>query len=159
MPLCQKPPCPNPPALTGLLRRAPSEVAQPLSVCSRFLQWRRPGFGALPTAVADKIEVAEIVGPDAVLPDSQIRFGLLLQQQDHIYPEHNHAAEELYFILAGQADWVKDNDDPKTLGAGRFVHHEPWQQHAMSTGSEPMLALWGWTGQIDADAYGFNGKI
>lgn len=149
----------DPPCLAETLRLVPAEIAQSLDACNTFFHWRKPGFGTLPAAVANKIEVAEVVGPEAVLLNRQIRFGLLLQQHDHIYPEHHHAAEELYFILAGLADWAAENVEPRTLGAGNFVHHKPWQSHTMSTASEPMLALWGWTGQIDAETYALDREI
>lgn len=128
-----------------------------LLACAADLHWRKPGFGALPEAVVRNIDVAEVVGPNGMIPHDTVRFGVLLQGADHNYPEHSHAAEELYCILAGRAHWSVEGSDPQSQGPGAFVHHKPWQAHATRTGSEPMLALWGWTGDIGSNSYGMRG--
>ena len=133
-----------------------TEPACSLAACLPFLHWRRSGFGRLPDGLSKNIHAAEIVGPHGMIPHAHIRFGVLHQNAAQRYPEHRHAAEELYFILAGQALWSIDKNAPSTQEAGCFVHHRPWQWHAMETLAGPLLALWGWTGQIDADTYGLE---
>lgn len=128
-----------------------------LTACQDALPWRRPGFGHLPVAVAGRIHVAEIVGPQGMLAHDRIRFGVLMQDARHAYPSHRHAAEELYVTLAGTAWWRADETAPSCHGPGAFIHHRPWQPHAMETGPEAMLALWGWTGQIDGGSYSLGG--
>jgi len=146
----------EPKLFQGLVPKSNADCAQPLRDCSTCLHWRKPGFGRLPATISKGIDVTEIVGPDGTLWNDKIRFGLLLQNPDHLYPNHNHAAEELYFVLAGRADWSADDGDPNSRGKANFVHHMPWQPHAIKTGPEPMLALWGWVGQIESSTYGLN---
>ncbi len=131
--------------------RAP--LAEALAPCLPLLAWRAPGFGRLPMDVAAKITVCEILGPDGMFADPDIRFGLLFQQARVDYPPHRHAAEELYLVLEGTAGWSVDGLEPSPQPPGAFVHHAPWRTHAMQTGAEPLLAAWAWTGDIRASTY------
>lgn len=117
------------------------------------LAWRMPGFGRLPETVSSRMGVVEFVGPDGMLAHERVRLGLLLQGAGVAYPPHRHAAEELYLVLAGTADWCIDQGKPVSRGPGSFVWHKPGQLHSMRTGSEPMLALWGWTGDVRSASY------
>lgn len=95
-----------------------------------------------------------LVGPEAWVPMKDLYLGLYIQAPNVMYPAHEHAAEELYFTLAGTGDWAKG---PKQPGAkdfvpmppGVFIRHRPWQAHAMETKAEPMLAAWAWVGDFD----------
>lgn len=124
-----------------------------ISDCYQYLCWRPPGFGKVPSGIAERIAVVEIVGPDGMIFDERCRFGLLLQASDTYYPKHQHAAEELYFILSGTAKWTVDNCDPELNGAGTFIHHKPHQPHAMLTEANPVLTMWGWIGDITSSSY------
>lgn len=143
-------PANQPQGLDELLDRAsPGSI----HACRDLIRWRKPGFGRLPEDVSDRIDVAELVGPDGLLRQDGIRFGLLMQRPHHAYPSHRHAAEELYFVLAGHAFWSVERGEPHEGGAGTFVHHQSWQTHATTTKSEPMLAFWGWVGEIGSSSY------
>ncbi len=97
--------------------------------------------------------VVEIIGPDGMIFDKRCRFGLLLQDSGTYYPKHQHAAEELYFILSGTAKWTVDNGDPELKGADTFIHHKPNQPHAILTQTKPLLTMWGWAGDITSSSY------
>lgn len=121
--------------------------------CNHLLHWRRPGYGTLPSQISDRIKVVEIVGPDGMIPHDNIRFGILCQREGHFYPQHSHAAEELYFILSGQAEWGQDDLAPVRRSEGQFVHHPPWMRHSIRTMDNLLLAFWGWTGDIASTGY------
>lgn len=118
-----------------------------------LLHWRRPGYGALPAEISDSIAVVEIVGPDGMIDHPDLRFGMLHQGANHFYPEHNHAAEELYFVISGAGHWGREGGKPMRHSAGTFIHHPPWIGHSITTVGRPMLAFWGWTGEITSSAY------
>ncbi|MDA0224268.1 MAG: dimethylsulfonioproprionate lyase family protein [Rhodobacterales bacterium] len=124
-----------------------------ISRCHPMLRWRQPGFGKLQAKVADRIAVTEIVGPDGMIHHPGFRFGLLLQQAGVDYPTHRHAAEELYLVLSGSAGWAVDGQDYVTHAPEVFIHHHPWQPHMMLTRAQPMLTMWGWTGDIGSGTY------
>jgi dimethylpropiothetin dethiomethylase len=117
------------------------------------LHWRQAGFGKLPRNISQEISVTELIGPDGVFENPNVRIGLLLQSPKIHYPRHWHTAEELYYIISGTATWATDDEKEKPCQPGNFVHHMSGQVHNMTTYSEPLLALWGWTGDIDGASY------
>ena len=75
-------------------------------------------------------------------------MGFYLQNQNIDYPPHAHEAEEFYLILSGHGSWQIGNSwDDATPGS--IFHHQPGESHRMITESEPLLAIWIWTGLIE----------
>jgi dimethylpropiothetin dethiomethylase len=130
-----------------------AEMMQLLTVCAPDLHWRPAGFGKLPQQIRQKIAVVELLGPSGMYFHADVRCGLLIQCADVQYPRHWHAAEELYLVIKGTAHWTLDENTPVPRAPGAFVHHPSLQPHGMTTRAEPMLALWGWTGDIDGASY------
>mgnify|MGYP001085513339 CR=1 FL=1 len=116
------------------------------------LPWTDGGF-SLPAAIKGRNAYAELVGPEGPVVSGRCRFGLYLQEPDCLYPPHSHAAEELYLLLDGSAEWQLDDCRPFTPPSPGLVHHQPWQKHAMRTGASPLLALWAWLGDIRYGTY------
>tara|TARA_B100000787_G_C16155049_1_gene278470 strand:+ start:486 stop:1070 length:585 start_codon:yes stop_codon:yes gene_type:complete len=121
--------------------------------CVDQLHWRQAGFGKLPENLSQEISVTEFIGPDGIFENPNVRIGLLLQSPEIHYPRHWHIAEELYYIISGTANWAADDEKEKLCQPGNFVHHMSGQTHNITTCSEPLLALWGWTGDIDGASY------
>ena len=65
------------------------------------------------------------------------------------YPFHHHPAEEMYVILAGEAEFRLEGQSPERLTAGCVSQHQANQPHATTTGSKPMLAYVVWRNQLD----------
>lgn len=145
-------PCPAPDLAHIAAPSAPGLIAQ-IKACNDALHWRRPGYGALPAHISGQIKVVEIVGPNGMIPHDSLRFGVFWQNAGHFYPQHNHAAEELYHILSGHAEWGQDDQAAVRRSAGAFVHHPPWMRHSIRTSDSPLVAIWGWTGDIASDGY------
>lgn len=140
-------------ALISFDREPVDSLVQQILHCTNALAWRMPGFGRLSEDISARMGVVEFAGPDGMVAHQSIRFGLLLQGAGVAYPPHRHAAEELYLVLAGTADWSVEQCEPVSHGPGAFIWHKPWQTHAMQTSSTPMLALWGWTGELSSASY------
>lgn len=117
------------------------------------LNWREAGFGKLPLEISNQVCVSELIGPNGFYNHSSVRIGLLLQMPKTHYPWHQHAAEELYFILGGNADWAVDRKESTFKSSGSFIHHKSNQAHCMTTNDQYMLAVWGWTGDINGSTY------
>ena len=117
------------------------------------LNWREAGFGKLPLEISNQVCVSELIGPNGFYNHSSVRIGLLLQMPKTHYPWHQHAAEELYFILGGNADWAVDRKESTFKSSGSFIHHKSNQPHCMTTNDQYMLAVWGWTGDINGSKY------
>ncbi len=140
-------------ALASFLRAPKDDLTRLLAACAADLHWRAAGFGKLPHEADQKLTVAELVGPAGMFRMEEVRFGLLIQREGFHYPRHWHAAEELYHVVAGEALWAVDDDQPTPRAPGGFVHHRSMQPHRMITNDEPLLTLWGWTGDIAGASY------
>ena len=117
------------------------------------LAWYRARRERVPEAVGARLFFVELLGPDGMLFCDRCRVGLLLMMPESSYPEHAHAAEELYLVLSGTAQWQGGNGKRSALPPGSFIHHPSGQHHAMRTGGEALLAVWGWTGDIGFESY------
>ena len=135
------------------LSHAHMDLCKAVSRSSAELSWRRPGFGRIPNDIASHMAVCEIIGPTGQIKHATARVGLLFQASNITYPRHSHAAEEIYFPLTGPVDWQIGDTKWCRKEAGSFIHHLPYQPHAIRTGKTPLLTIWGWSGDIDPDSY------
>ena len=140
-------------SLSSFLQDGQSDLISLLLQCSDLLSWREAGFGKLSEEFSKRIFASEIIGPKGIIDNPSMRVGLLLQL-DHVpYPKHWHSAEELYLVLLGEAYWSVDDGSPEVRSPETLVHHKSNQPHSMTTIDEPLLAMWGWTGDIDGQSY------
>ena len=140
-------------SLSNFLKDGRSDLISLLLQCSDLLTWREAGFGKLPEEFSKRIFASEIIGPKGIIDNPSMRVGLLFQLDHVAYPKHWHSAEELYLVLLGEAHWSVDDGSSKVRSPENFVHHKSNQPHSMTTIDEPLLAIWGWTGDIDGQSY------
>ena len=60
------------------------------------------------------------------------------------YPWHDHPAEEIYFVLAGEAEFHRQGHPSRVLRPGDASFHASSQSHAMTTHDHPVMALVLW---------------
>lgn len=90
-----------------------------------------------------------LIGPNAPWI-SRTMAGFIVYMPTHLcYPRHEHPAEELYFILAGSAEFSADGSAPKFVRAGGAVFHHSGVPHATATHNEPLLAYVIWRNNLD----------
>ena len=65
------------------------------------------------------------------------------------YPFHHHPAEELYYILAGQAEFMLEGRASKTVTAGDAIFHPSNAPHATETHDHPVMALVLWRNNFE----------
>ena len=140
-------------SLSSFLQDGKSDLISLLLQCSDLLSWREAGFGKLSEEFSKRIFASEIIGPKGIIDNPSMRVGLLLQLDHVAYPKHWHSAEELYLVLLGEAHWSVDDGSPEVRSSENFVHHKSNQPHSMKTIEEPLLAMWGWAGDIDGQSY------
>ncbi len=80
-------------------------------------------------------------------------LGVTLQAPNVDYPAHAHEAVEIYYILAGSADWQQGDGGWQRKAPGDFVLHKAHEPHAMRTGEEPLLAMFAWVSDLMSDVY------
>lgn len=117
--------------------------------------WRHPPEEHVPPGWAHSAAAAELLGPDGSItgPDSE-RFGLFFLNPGVTYPDHWHDADEFYFVLAGSAVWTV-GDETTRSSAGSYIRTPSQAVHRIITDDEPVLTVWGWSGDTSFDSYGY----
>lgn len=122
-------------------------LVEQLVAAAPVLAWRQTyDARTAPPAFLARYGWTELIGPHGSCAADTLRLGFLLLGPDALYPPHTHAAEELYLILAGTADWRRDQEPWCPVPPGGTIHHPPNMSHAMRTTAEPLLALYLWWG-------------
>ncbi len=88
----------------------------------------------------------ELLGPTGHFLSNSARAYIAWWGERLHYPMHLHEAEELYYVLAGSAEFHVDGQPAVLVGPEGTRHHAPNQPHAMDTHAEPVLTLVLWRG-------------
>lgn len=60
------------------------------------------------------------------------------------YPYHHHPGEEMYAVIAGEAEFFREGETTEWLGEGATSQHASNQPHAMTTHDSPVMAYVVW---------------
>ena len=126
-----------------------------LDAADPHIGWRHPPEEHVPPGWAHSAAAAELLGPDGSIsgPDSE-RFGLFFLNPGVTYPDHWHDADEFYYVLAGSAVWTVDDETTRS-SAGSYIRTPSQAVHRIITDDEPVLTVWGWSGDTSFDSYGY----
>ncbi|GGL80310.1 dimethylsulfonioproprionate lyase family protein [Wenxinia marina] len=148
-------PCALDAMIRACLAGSDHSVAQATLAAMDVLPWGANPVGAQMTEEAAAIcAVLTLLDPAGPIPSPDQRLGLLYQRPNSYYPLHTHDADETYVIVAGRALWTA-GEDTRDRGPGEAIHHPSRMPHAFRTGPEGMVALWRWSGDINAESYAF----
>jgi mannose-6-phosphate isomerase-like protein (cupin superfamily) len=86
--------------------------------------------------------VVEIVGPDRMFRSPSTRVGFLLMSAGSERPVQQLAAEQVFHVVAGAADWRCGDADWRMAMPGMAVYIPPATPFAIRTQMQPMLALY-----------------
>jgi mannose-6-phosphate isomerase-like protein (cupin superfamily) len=132
-----------------------ADLAEAIAALAGKLCWvQNPNYvhdSKLRAFVADYAYV-KIAGPDGMVLSPDTALGLLLIGPKNHYPAHSHPAEEIYMVVAGEAEWQRGGAPWQLQPPGSVIHHEPKVIHAMRTAAQPLLALYAWRGEISTAA-------
>ena len=119
---------------------------------------RNGGYGTgLP--IPEHIACASLAGPAGTVRTDDVALGLFLLGPNTIYREHAHRLDEIYYVLAGSAEWGFDREDNRqTFELGAIVHTAPDQRHDIRTGPEPIRCAYTWTKGPAAPTYHRSGR-
>ena len=95
-----------------------------------------------------RIAFTEVLGATAIWPSERMLLGFTLIAPHTSYPAHAHPAIELYLVVAGAAAWQVGDAPAAIRPPGSVIVHQSGAPHAMTTGAEPMLALFTWRGDL-----------
>ena len=72
-----------------------------------------------------------------------VMAGLLYLDSHQCYPEHRHPPQELYLILAGDADWrYGGSSEYVPRPPGSVLYNHPQDLHGIKANQSPLLALY-----------------
>ena len=93
------------------------------------------------------------------IPQQDVQFGLWELAPNAIYHGHKHDAPEIYYIIAGQAQWSV-GDETRDISAGTVVYTVPGAVHKMvNLTNDPVTARWMWWAPGgDAEVFADQGK-
>ncbi len=138
------------------------ENATPKKATKSHPKWFR---GTGENGIADenaKYFYHELIGPNLPKPaidDSHIYFGPLEQKSGYVYPAHNHPAQEIYYVISGEAQWYVD-DEEQTVKAGSLIYHRPYAAHGWKvTSKEPLKMIWAWWAEEDPSVLSVSAKM
>jgi hypothetical protein len=141
------------PALEGMADRRLAQAIQqslPLLKWVTYDSYPRADIGP---AFADGHAFASLIGESGFLCATDFDLGLFVIAPNVLYPDHHHAAPELYAPLTGPHGWRFLPDEQfRMLAADVPVWNEPWAPHATRTGSVPFLCIFGWTKNVNIPA-------
>ena len=102
-----------------------------------YLPWR------VSPRTDDQGHQVAIMDFDPIFDMGDIVLGLMYVDARQNYPEHNHAGQEMYFLISGTAEWrYGGHDDYQRLSAGNVIYNYPWDWHGVKAGDTPLLALY-----------------
>jgi hypothetical protein len=122
-------------------------LASELAASARNLHWGQTYTAAdFGESFLDNYGWLEVFGTRGHFANDNVAAGFLILGPNLVYPDHHHVAEEIYIPLTGGTEWRKGEGGFVERQTGEVIHHPSNINHAMRTGSEPLLALYLWHG-------------
>jgi len=133
-------------------------LAGALALASPHLRWIAPyqrGDGADDLATGYSTTMLSM--PDspprkshqAPFANPNVLVAFTLQAPDILYPLHRHRAPEIYHVISGEAEWLRDGEPWRRRRPGEWLFHASDQGHAMRTDAKPLLAMAAWIDHLD----------
>ena len=91
----------------------------------------------------------ELIGPTGHFKTSEMALYVNYLDKNTLYPLHNHEAEELYFIISGQAKFENNNEDNEILTSNKTRFHKSFEPHAITTKNKQLLSFVIWKNKFE----------
>lgn len=136
-----------------------SPVLTPMLPYLAKLSWHYSGLsdGRIREDIARRMLTVELIGPTGMIAYDTLRIGLFFQSRALDYVTREHAAEETFHMLAGQAFWSQGDGPLESRSVGDRIHHPSMAPHKSVTDKSSLLAAWRWTGNIAYEDYALTG--
>ena len=134
-----------------------------IPICADILKvpfaWVAPKTSDDPLYTAhshSKVHV-ELLGPQGIIKSKFVRLGLYGILPNSEYGIRTHPAEELFIMLAGQAEWLRGAGEYESKRAGEYSYHPSGMRHATKTKHSAFMSVYIWSGDISTDKYQYLG--
>lgn len=85
-----------------------------------------------------------LIGEEGPFTSEKMRAWVVYMPPGLHYPWHHHPGEEMYLILAGEAEFLRRGCPGARLGPGDVSEHAANQPHATETHDQPLMAYVVW---------------
>ena len=132
-------------------------------VCKDILdvpfEWLPPETSDDPLYVAHSHSKAhvELLGPDGIIQSNNVRLGLYGILPNSEYGIRTHPAEEVFIMLAGEADWLRGTENYHVKKVGEYSYHPSGMRHATKTNHLAFMSVYIWTGDVSTEGYRYLG--
>lgn len=99
----------------------------------------------------DKFAYFELFGPTGHFLTSEMSLYVIFFDKETYYTWHNHEAEELYFVISGNAKFESKGDRSEVLYKTRSRFHKSFQPHSLTTINEKCLCLVAWRDKLNSE--------
>ena len=91
----------------------------------------------------------ELIGPTGHFLTSEMALYVNFLDKNSYYPLHNHEAEELYFVVSGEAKFESENEQSKILKSTDTRFHKSYQAHSITTFDKKILSFVIWKNKFE----------
>ena len=115
-----------------------------------FVNWE-PGYGEQDVGkdFLNNYGFFELIGPTGHFETSEMALYVNYLEKNTHYPLHNHEAEELYFVLSGEAKFESANEKSELLTSTKTRFHKSFQPHAITTSNQQILSIVIWKNKFE----------
>ena len=91
----------------------------------------------------------ELIGPTGHFLTSEMALWVNFLDKNSYYPPHNHEAEELYFVVSGEAKFESKDEQSKILKSKDTRFHKRYQAHSITTFDKKILSFVIWKNKFE----------
>ena len=115
-----------------------------------YVNWE-PGYGEEDVGkdFLNKYGFFELIGPTGHFQTSEMALYVNYLDQNTHYPLHNHEAEELYYIVSGEAKFEDEKGEYKILTPTETRFHKSYEPHAITTYKKQILSFVIWKNKFE----------
>ena len=93
----------------------------------------------------------EFIGPEGIFISNEISVYFIFFDKNTFYTWHHHEAEEIYFVLSGNAKFHSYGDKSEILGPNQARFHKSFQPHSLTTQKDKCLSIVVWRDKLDSE--------
>lgn len=132
-------------AETGLGTDRYSALRDAFVAAAPYAHWRETYKGTnIGDDFMDRFGCYCLIGDGGPFASDLMRAWVVYMPSRLHYPWHHHPGEEMYLVLAGEAEFSRHGHPPEMLRPGDTVLHNSNQPHATDTQDAPMMAYVIW---------------
>lgn len=126
---------------TALLSKTYPALRDAFIAASPFAKWRETYRGTdIGQDFLDRFGCYCLIGAGGAFASRLMAAYVVYMPPGLYYPWHHHPGEEMYIVLAGEAEFMRDGEANETLREGETIQHASNQPHAMQTHDHPVMA-------------------